>query len=83
MTTNSQLTKWGNSLAVRIPKAVAIQAGFLEGDRIELSTQEDGQLILRRALGRKITLEELVARIDPDNRHGETDWGPPVRREVW
>jgi antitoxin component of MazEF toxin-antitoxin module len=31
----------------------------------------------------KPTLEELVARINDENRHPETDWGEPVGEEVW
>lgn len=28
------------------------------------------------------TLEELVEQITPENRHGETDWGPDVGKEI-
>ena len=83
MPVNAQVTKWGNSLAIRIPKTVATEAGFSEGDRIEFNVQKNGRITLQRTKRRRFTLEELIASIDPDNCHGETDWGPPVGKEVW
>jgi antitoxin MazE len=29
------------------------------------------------------TLEELLAKVTPENIHPEMDWGPPVGREFW
>ncbi len=69
----AQVVKWGNSLAVRIPKAVAEEARVKEGDSIVIEATE-GAIELRRA-ERIPTLEELVARITPENRYPETDWG--------
>jgi antitoxin MazE len=75
----AQMSKWGNSLAIRIPKAVAEKARIKEGDSVEIKADR-GRIELRRA--EKIpTLEELVAQITPENRHGEIDWGPAVGRE--
>jgi antitoxin MazE len=76
---NSQVVKWGNSLAVRIPKGVAEQARMKEGDAVVIKAGK-GRIELRRA--KKIpTLEELVAQITPENGYAETDWGPDVGRE--
>jgi antitoxin MazE len=69
----AQVVKWGNSLAVRIPKAVAEEAHVQEGDSIVIEATE-GAIELRRA-ERIPTLEELVAQITPENRYPETDWG--------
>lgn len=77
----AQVGKWGNSLAVRIPGAYAKDLGLREGTDVEVSLV-DGGLMLRPRQAR-YTLEELVARITPENRHDETDWGPPVGREAW
>ena len=75
----TQVVKWGNSLAVRIPKAVAEHARMREGDAIVLKAAQ-GRIELRRA--EEIpTLEELVSRITPENRYPETDWGPNVGRK--
>jgi antitoxin MazE len=76
----TQIAKWGNSLAVRIPRNVVRDAGLREGERIEVSVSRDGAVILRRAR-RAARLADLVARITPENRHGESDWGPPVGNE--
>lgn len=75
----AQVVKWGNSLAVRIPKGIAEQARMKEGDAIVIEADQ-GRIELRRA-PRIPALEELVAQITPENRHPETDWGPNVGRE--
>lgn len=72
-------TKWGNSLAVRIPRAYAEQIGVSEGAAIEITASGD-TLVLRRP---RYTLEALVAGVTPRNLHGETDWGSAVGREAW
>ena len=77
----TQVGRWGNSLAVRIPPAFARQAQIEEGATVDL-TISDGRLIVTPTRG-KHTLEQLVAGITPDNRHAETDWGEPVGNEVW
>jgi antitoxin MazE len=76
----AQLAKWGNSLAVRIPKAVAEAARLGEGDPVVIEALH-GHIEVRPA--EKIpTLEELVAKITPQNRHKETDWGPARGKEI-
>jgi antitoxin MazE len=76
----AQLSKWGNSLAVRIPKGVAEQARLQEGDAVLIEVR--GGRIEVRPAQRIPTLEELVAQITPGNRHEETDWGPDVGKEI-
>lgn len=76
----AQVAKWGNSLAVRIPRAVAEEARLQEGDAIVIEAL-DGYIELRPA-ERIPTLEELVAQITPANQHQETDWGPDRGKEI-
>jgi antitoxin MazE len=76
----AQLAKWGNSLAVRIPKNVAEQAHLRDGDSVVIEALK-GRIEVRRA-ERIPTLEELVAQITPQNRHGETEWGPDRGKEI-
>ncbi len=76
----TQVVKWGNSLAVRIPKAVAERARIQEGDSIVVEARKGHVQI--RSVERIPTLEELVAQITPENRYGETNWGPNVGKEV-
>lgn len=73
--------KWGNSLAVRIPKPFAEDAEVHEGTELDLSMSE-GKLVATPVKKRRPRLKELLARITKDNVHGEVDSGEPVGREV-
>jgi len=76
----AQVVKWGNSLAVRIPKIVAEEARMQEGDAIVIKASPD-HIELRHA--EKIpNLKEMVAKITPENRYQETDWGPDIGKEI-
>lgn len=77
----TQLAKWGNSLAVRIPKAVAEDAQLREGEPVTVTVARQGGLMIKRA-GRKYRLSELVTRITAKNRHRETAWGEPQGKEI-
>jgi antitoxin MazE len=78
----TQLAKWGNSLAVRIPKTMAADAQLREGEPVTVSVARQGGLMIKKAR-RKYRLSELVTRITAKNRHRETDWGEPQGKEVW
>jgi antitoxin MazE len=78
----TRIGKWGNSLAVRIPGAHAKELDLKEGIDVDLSLVEGG-ILLRAPRRRHYSLDELVAGITPENRHGETDWGEAIGREVW
>jgi len=77
----SRISKWGNSLGVRIPKAFVEELAIAAGDEVEL-TLRDGRIVLTK-VGREYRLEELVEGITHANRPHETDWGRPKGREVW
>jgi antitoxin MazE len=77
----TQVAKWGNSLGLRLPKAVAQEAEIGDGDTVDVSVQ-NGAIVIRPAKAR-YSLDELVGRITPKNRHGETDWGKRAGRETW
>lgn len=76
----ARVLKWGNSLAVRIPRVLASEARFQEGDSVELVASEEGKLEVRRA-SRVPTLSELVERITPENRHVEITSGTATGKE--
>ena len=80
MTTKVQ--KWGNSLAVRLPKHVARAALFKAGTPVVIRHEQQGVVIVLKS-ERGPTIEELAAQITPENRHEEIDWGPPVGKEIW
>ena len=76
----TQMVKWGNSLAVRIPKPVLEEARLKEGDSLEIEAAE-GRVELRRA-SKIPTLAQLVSRITPENRYAEISTGAEVGKEV-
>ena len=78
----TRVQKWGNSLALRIPKSFAAEAGLRPDAPVELSVV-DGQLVIRPLAEEPLTLEELLRGVTDENRHGEWDTGPAVGKEVW
>lgn len=74
--------KWGNGLAICIPKDLADESGLEVGSEIELRVV-NGCLKIYASAASRYTLEELVAQITPENRHEEWDTGPPVGKEIW
>lgn len=81
MRTSTQIARWGNSLGLRLPKALASEARIGEGDTVEVSVK-DGTITVR-ASPTTYTLQELVGKITPRNRHSETGWGKPTGSEPW
>lgn len=75
------IRKWGNSLALRIPKSLADDAIIVLGSEVELRV-ERGRLVAT-PLGRTETLAELVAQITEQNRHGEAFVDTPRGAEEW
>ena len=83
MTKTATLTvqQWGNSLAVRIPAAVARIARFRVGQPVEVSAQDSNVLV--RSIGEpKLTLEQKLAAFDPHLHGGEVMATGPVGKEV-
>lgn len=77
----ARVRKWGNSLAVRIPKSFAEQAGLRENGQIDLSLSSGKVLI--EAIAPQQTLDDLLTGVTDDNLHTESDWGPAVGNEAW
>jgi antitoxin MazE len=76
----AQVVKWGNSLAVRIPKPIAQEANLKAGDPLEIEVAE-GAVQLHR-VGRVPALARLVSMITPENRYEEIAVGPGVGKET-
>lgn len=81
MAATTQLSKWGNSLGLRLPKSIAREAQLDEGDTVEVSV-DNGAIVIRPSRPR-YTLDDLVGRITTRNRHDESDWGTTAGHEVW
>ena len=77
----AQVLKWGNSLAVRIPKAIADDAQLQLGDPLEIAVAANGVVQIHR-VGEVPTLAQLVAQITPENRYAEISPGPEIGREA-
>jgi antitoxin MazE len=77
----ASVQKWGNSLAVRIPKPLAEQVGAVAGTEVEVVARQ-GQIIIRPAKP-TFALKDLIDGITADNVHGDDDFGPPVGKEMW
>jgi antitoxin MazE len=78
----SRVQKWGNSLAVRIPKSFAVEAGLQANGAVELSLVE-GSLVVQPIAPEPPTLDELLSGITDNNMPGEWDTGPVIGKEVW
>ena len=77
----TQIAKWGNSLGLRLSKSVTHEAQITEGDRVHVSVR-NGTIVIRHSR-RTYSLDELVSKITPKNRHAPSDWSRPAGREAW
>lgn len=78
----TRVQKWGNSLALRIPKSFAAEVGLDPDSSVEMSLR-DGKLIVVPTDKPKFTLKQLLALVTEENLHHEVDTGPAVGGEVW
>lgn len=79
---HTKVQKWGNSLALRIPKAFAVDARLENDSLVEISFS-DGQIIVKPVLKPEWTLEELLAGVSNENIHGEVETGQATGNEIW
>jgi len=73
----ARVQKWGNSLALRIPKSFAVEAGLHADAAVELSLVE-GALVVQPIDPQPLTLDELLSGVTKENRPGEWRTGPAV-----
>lgn len=78
----TRIQKWGNSLAVRIPKAFAANLGLAQDSSVELAL-ENGDLVVRPSRTPRYQLSELLDRVTENNLHTEEDYGRAVGNEEW
>jgi antitoxin MazE len=78
----ARIQKWGNSLAVRIPKAFAVEAGLAANSLVEIRLVE-GRVVLLPVTSRRYALDDLLADITDENLHQEVDSGPRMGNEAW
>jgi antitoxin MazE len=78
----TRVQRWGNSLAVRIPKSFAEEVGLRDDSPVDLRLSQ-GKLVLEPASPPVPTLEELLKGVRKTNLHSEVDTGPAQGREAW
>ncbi len=74
--------KWGNSASIRIPAAILEESKLSIDDPVNIRS-EGGRIVIEPVRKPAYDIDELVAGITDNNRHGEIDFGPPVGSEVW
>lgn len=78
----ARVQKWGNSLALRIPKPFAAEVGIEDNSPVQIELMQ-GRLVITPVAELHPTLEELLARVTEGNLHGEITTGPAVGCETW
>ena len=78
----TRIQKWGNSLALRIPKSFADEVGLQREAPVEVSLA-DGKLVITPVTKPKLTLKQLLAKVTEENLHHEVNYGPAIGNETW
>ena len=78
----TKIKKWGNSLAVRIPKDIVQKHLFQEGCSVVVESSKEG-IVIKRVLCHKPSLKEMVKKITKKNLHKEVSWGTSRGKEIW
>jgi antitoxin MazE len=78
----TRVQKWGNSLALRIPKSFANEVGLQRETSVEVSLA-GGKLVITPVTQPKLTLKQLLVKITKENLHREVDTGSAVGNETW
>ena len=78
----AKVQKWGNSLALRIPKLFAAEVGLEQETPVDV-TVEEGRIVVIPVTEPLLTLEALLKEVTDENIHHEVDTGPAVGVEAW
>ncbi|MFH1541273.1 MAG: AbrB/MazE/SpoVT family DNA-binding domain-containing protein [Elusimicrobiota bacterium] len=78
----THIQKWGNSLAIRIPKLIATEVKLNPGTEVKLLLVGKKLTIFPVGVS-KFSLRYLVSKITKKNCHREIDTGQPVGNEIW
>jgi len=78
----TKIQKWGNSLAVRIPKAFVKEAHVAYGTLVNLSV-DDGKIVIEPHVEPEYRLDDLLNGVTRENLHTEAETGGAVGREIW
>ncbi|MFW6054454.1 MAG: AbrB/MazE/SpoVT family DNA-binding domain-containing protein [Thermodesulfobacteriota bacterium] len=78
----TKIKKWGNSLALRIPKSFAVNANLRQDELVDISIDKE-RIIITPISEKEYSLDELLAGVWEDNLHRGFDTGAPVGKEIW
>lgn len=78
----TRIQKWGNSLALRIPKSFALNVNIKQNELVDL-TVDKGKIVIRPIVQKEYSLEGLLEGVSENNLHGEFDTGAPTGKETW
>lgn len=75
------VSKWGNSLALRLPRHIAEGVRLSEGQTVEFEISDETLIV--RPTRKRFKLADLLADFKKADREDEVDWGTPVGDEAW
>ena len=78
----TKIQKWGNSLALRIPKSFALNVNIKQNELVDISIDK-GKIIISPIAQKEYSLEELLKGVSENNLHSEFDTGAPAGKEIW
>lgn len=78
----TKIKKWGNSLALRIPKSFALNANLRQDELVDLSIEKE-RIIITPIGDKEYSLDELLESVSESNLHGEFDTGASAGKEIW
>ena len=78
----TQIKKWGNSLALRIPKSFVLDANLKLNELVDLSIDNE-KIIITPVVEKEYSLDKLLEGVSESNLHGEFNTGVPVGKEIW
>jgi len=78
----TRVQRWGNSLAIRIPKPLADEIGLQHNSPVQISLR-DKALVVVPVRNPTLSLDALLAQVTPNNLHGEVQTGSAVGGEAW
>jgi antitoxin MazE len=80
-----KVSKWGNSLGLRLPKAAVEAACLKAGADVDVAIEGSELRVRSLSPAKRYRLEDLLAEMDrlgPENRPEVVDWGPEVGAEI-
>jgi antitoxin MazE len=78
----TKIEKWGNNLAILIPKSFAMETDLKQNELVEVAV-DDAKIIITPMKEKKYSLEDLLKGVSKNNLHEEVDTGSPVGKEIW